>query len=206
MRISEIVLEIKKGAKDSNGYTKCWTGYHAAGTKKGKNGGRVRNCVPNESVSEGSAHGYNVMKWYEKHAGDQIKLTRWLKKEAGLPKDADVYFDDADLVYGDQTIVPNALVNPKLKFNDLLTAVVNASGSGAVKQNMGGYYRESATAGATSVGSIGTGNGHQLQRKAFNKSYTGSMTSGTGKKSPKQPVMKRQKPGTNALDGNSLVV
>lgn len=65
---------------------------------------------------------------------------------------------------------------------------------------------ESATAGATSVGSIGTGNGHQLQRKAFNKSYTGSMTSGTGKKSPKQPVMKRQKPGTNALDGNSLVV
>ena len=42
--------EIKKGAKDSNGYTSCWSGYHAAGTKKGKNGGRVRNCVPNESV------------------------------------------------------------------------------------------------------------------------------------------------------------
>jgi hypothetical protein len=41
--------EIKKGAKDSNGYTKCWPGHHAAGTKKGKNGGQVRNCVPNES-------------------------------------------------------------------------------------------------------------------------------------------------------------
>jgi hypothetical protein len=38
--------EIKKGQKDSNGYTKCWPGYRAAGTKKGKNGGRVRNCVP----------------------------------------------------------------------------------------------------------------------------------------------------------------
>jgi hypothetical protein len=45
--------EIKKGAKDSNGFTKCWPGHHAAGTKKGKNGGQVRNCVPNEGVVEG---------------------------------------------------------------------------------------------------------------------------------------------------------
>jgi hypothetical protein len=44
--------EIKKGQKDSNGYTKCWPGHHAAGTKKGKNGGQVRNCVPNESINE----------------------------------------------------------------------------------------------------------------------------------------------------------
>jgi len=43
------VMEIKKGAKDSNSFTKCWSGYHAAGTKKGKDGGRVRNCVKNES-------------------------------------------------------------------------------------------------------------------------------------------------------------
>jgi hypothetical protein len=44
--------EIKKGTKDSNGFTKCWSGYHAAGTKKGKNGKPVRNCVPNESIAE----------------------------------------------------------------------------------------------------------------------------------------------------------
>jgi len=44
--------EIKKGAKDSNGFTKCWPGHHAAGTKKGKNGGQVRNCVPNEDIAE----------------------------------------------------------------------------------------------------------------------------------------------------------
>jgi gas vesicle protein len=51
--------EIKKGAKDSNGYSSCWKGYHAAGTKKGKNGGRVRNCVPNEGVAEGGySHGF----------------------------------------------------------------------------------------------------------------------------------------------------
>jgi hypothetical protein len=44
------VMEIKKGQKDSNGYTRCWPGKHAEGTKKGKNGGQVRNCVPNEST------------------------------------------------------------------------------------------------------------------------------------------------------------
>ena len=47
------IMEIKKGQKDSNGYTKCWSGKHAEGTKKGKNSGQVRNCVPNESVKEG---------------------------------------------------------------------------------------------------------------------------------------------------------
>lgn len=48
------LAEIKKGQKDSNGFTKCWSGYHAAGTKKGKNGKPVRNCVPNESINERS--------------------------------------------------------------------------------------------------------------------------------------------------------
>jgi hypothetical protein len=81
-------------------------------------------------VQEGSAHGYNVVKWYNKH-GDQIKLTKWLRKEAGLPKDAPVYFDDADLVWEDETIVRDALVDPKLKFNDLLDAVIKASGTKA---------------------------------------------------------------------------
>jgi len=47
-------MEIKKGAKDSNGVSSCWSGYHAAGTKKGRNGGQVRNCVPNEGVEEGA--------------------------------------------------------------------------------------------------------------------------------------------------------
>jgi len=45
------VMEIRKGEKDSNGYTRCWPGKHAEGTKQGKNG-PVRNCVPNESVEE----------------------------------------------------------------------------------------------------------------------------------------------------------
>ena len=50
------LMEIKKGQKDSNGYTKCWPGKHAEGTKKGKNGGQVRNCVPNESKEIDGEH------------------------------------------------------------------------------------------------------------------------------------------------------
>jgi hypothetical protein len=52
MKASEFITEIRKGQKDANGYTRCWPGKHAEGTKKGRNGGQVRNCVPNESVTE----------------------------------------------------------------------------------------------------------------------------------------------------------
>jgi hypothetical protein len=51
MRANEFITEIKKGQKDSNGNTKCWSGYHAAGTKKSATTGKqVRNCVKNEST------------------------------------------------------------------------------------------------------------------------------------------------------------
>jgi hypothetical protein len=96
--------------------------------------------VEEDSVAEGSAHGYNVVKWYEKW-NDQSKLVKWLRKEAGIPKDDDIYFDDADLVYGDQTIVRDALVDPNLKFIDLLNAVAQASG-GRTKQKFQGVYRD----------------------------------------------------------------
>jgi hypothetical protein len=59
--------EIKKGQKDSNGYTRCWPGKHAEGTKKSAvTGQQVRNCVPNESINksrssvkQGVAEGYS---------------------------------------------------------------------------------------------------------------------------------------------------
>jgi hypothetical protein len=77
------VNEIAKGAKDSNGFTKCWPGKHAAGTKKGKNGGQVRNCVPNESMQPSSSfvgtkknkiNGKGMLKATAKHAkpGDLV--------------------------------------------------------------------------------------------------------------------------------------
>ena len=46
--------EIKKGQKDSNGVTKCWPGYQAKGTKTGRNGGQVRNCVKVDEESKDS--------------------------------------------------------------------------------------------------------------------------------------------------------
>jgi len=46
------INEIAKGQKDANGFTRCWPNHHAEGTKRGKNGGQVRKCVPNESVTE----------------------------------------------------------------------------------------------------------------------------------------------------------
>jgi hypothetical protein len=67
--------EIKKGAKDSNGFTKCWPGKHAEGTKKGRNGGQVRNCVPNESqgvagseLEEARVRGFGGNPWSQSSA------------------------------------------------------------------------------------------------------------------------------------------
>jgi hypothetical protein len=92
-----------------------------------------------QDVSEGSAHGYNVVRWYHKNKNPS-KITAWLKKEAGLPKETKLYFDDADLVLDSDTIVPEALVDDTLKFNDLLTALVNATG-GTPKEKTDGVYR-----------------------------------------------------------------
>jgi hypothetical protein len=66
------VMEIKKGQKDSNGVTRCWPGKHAEGTKKGKNGGQVRNCVPNESIDEAA------------NAAQQAAIAIAKKKKAGV--------------------------------------------------------------------------------------------------------------------------
>jgi hypothetical protein len=72
------VTEIKKGQKDSNGYTKCWSGYHAAGTKKSATTGKqVRNCVPNEGVAEDSGE-YKV---YYMTAEDHKLMGRYASRE-----------------------------------------------------------------------------------------------------------------------------
>jgi hypothetical protein len=64
--------EIRKGQKDANGYTKCWPGKHAEGTKKSSvTGKQVRNCVPNKSVAEGELNTGRMNKqhqdFYEKN-------------------------------------------------------------------------------------------------------------------------------------------
>jgi len=86
--------EIKKGEKDSNGYTRCWPGKHAVGTKKGKNGGQVRNCKPNEGVAEGKGLAKKVKVVKGEHAGK----TGWIREIKhgafkGAPK---TYYIDLD--------------------------------------------------------------------------------------------------------------
>jgi hypothetical protein len=66
--------------------------------------------------------------------------------------------------------------------------------------------KETATVGATSAGSIATVvNTHLSPGKARGKkSYTGSMETGSGTKSPPQPKPKKQKPTDNGLDSDNL--
>ena len=56
----------------------------------------------------------------------QMDITKYLKKELGI-KSGDmknaIYFDDADLVRGDKTVVRSALVNKKMTVDDLLAAL-----------------------------------------------------------------------------------
>jgi len=56
----------------------------------------------------------------------QLDITKYLKKELGIKsndmKNA-IYFDDADLVRGEKTVVRDALVNKKMTVDDLLAAL-----------------------------------------------------------------------------------
>ena len=103
------------------------------GAKGAQVHGKKSMTQSNKGVSE-SDLGHNVVRYYEK-TQDVKKLTNWLEKNAGLPRNSPLYFDDVDLVYGDKTIVPGALVDPTLTFNDLLTAVVQASKQGMAEED-----------------------------------------------------------------------
>jgi hypothetical protein len=120
-------------AKDGRDYKDAMSPKSKSPFKGKYNIAGPKGKLPEDSVAEGSAHGYNVARYYEKY-NDQKKITNWLRTNAGLDKTAPVYFDDADLVFGDQTIVPDALVNPKYKMSDLLAAVVQAAGRDDVNE------------------------------------------------------------------------
>lgn len=53
----------------------------------------------------------------------QPDVTRALRKAAGLPDSAYVYFDDADLVYGEKTVWPMCGVDEKCTFGDAVKAL-----------------------------------------------------------------------------------
>jgi len=83
--------EIKKGQKDSNGYTKCWPGKHAEGTKKSKVTGKpVRNCVPNESQQRDLSELSGAYK-----AGYREPARQSMAQDAAAAKLARIAGDDA---------------------------------------------------------------------------------------------------------------
>ena len=53
----------------------------------------------------------------------QLTITKWLRKELGLAVDAPVYFDDADLVYIDKTVLHSVLVHPTARLGRLRKAL-----------------------------------------------------------------------------------
>jgi hypothetical protein len=89
-----------------------------------------------EGMAEGKSnvHRLSVAKLY-RQTRNSGQIASWAKKEAGLPLEAKVYFDDADLVLGSETIVPAALVDPSVKMKDLVSALVQAT-SGSANQGM----------------------------------------------------------------------
>jgi len=97
--------EIKKGQKDSNGYTKCWPGHHAQGTKKSSvTGKQVRNCVPNEGVDsdveESGLQYYTGVKKYGKKGMEKLAQAGREganQQQLGAIKDKYIKKEDIDL-------------------------------------------------------------------------------------------------------------
>ena len=56
---------------------------------------------------------------------DQLKITKYIRKKLGITgKQNDVYFDDADLVLGDKTVLAGVLAKKSTKTVDDLVAAV----------------------------------------------------------------------------------
>ena len=146
--------EIKKGQKDSNGYTRCWPGKHAEGTKKGKNGGQVRNCVPNESIEE--SEGKRCMQCGMKNCkcpGDSCKckpIAGWVPNK-GFRKAMDEAANAAQ-----QAAIAVNMKKHHQKPKSQVTELAPGAGGG----DGGNYFRELASAwynGAYDSGSLQKG-------------------------------------------------
>ena len=89
MRANEFVTEAVKQRLDP----KCWTGKHKEGTKI-KGGVRVNNCVPNESVAEGSVKDINdiVEKYCAQQGITRNDLTNYDVKQLSKLSDLPTYY------------------------------------------------------------------------------------------------------------------
>jgi len=89
MRADEFITEAVKQRLDA----KCWKGKHKEGTKI-KGGVRVNNCVPNESVAEGSVKDINdiVEKYCAQQGITRNDLTNYDVKQLSKLSDLPTYY------------------------------------------------------------------------------------------------------------------
>ena len=140
------LTEIKKGAKDSNGFTKCWPGKHADGTKKGKNGKPVRNCVPNESVAEGQRDYDDNRKGFSNQSKRDFKRDE-MEHELGHETNNYAVAIDGKTwkVFGSKSHA------------EAVARSLQNKGKKASVHETGAPISESATAGATSAANVAIG-------------------------------------------------
>jgi hypothetical protein len=62
--------------------------------------------------------------------GNQLAITKWIREEIGIDKNAPdgacIYFDDADLILGDNVIIRELLINQHMTCEEVLIIVRNA--------------------------------------------------------------------------------
>lgn len=121
--------------KNKSGKSKAFSGPTPAAKKYAQTGGNWY-----DEDSDGVKEGFKF--FVDKESGKRIyipdaevpmpRLLKWewqpditkaLRKAAGLPDSAYVYFDDADLVYGEKTVWPQCGVDDKCTFGDAVKAL-----------------------------------------------------------------------------------
>jgi hypothetical protein len=179
--------EIAKGAKDSNGFTKCWSGYHAAGTKKGKNGKSVRNCVPNEGIEEGMFDIKPKVDWNKRAKElfasglNEQQVAQQLIKEGCPPKQVNVY------VQAGQLEEDWNKANKKDKTSGLSQKAVNAYR----RENPGSKLQTAVT---TKPSKLKAGSKDAKRRKSFCARMSGNegpMKDDKGRPTPKAKALSR---------------
>jgi hypothetical protein len=159
--------EIKKGQKDSNGYTKCWPGKHAEGTKKSYvTGKQVRNCVPNESVNEELSQEFDLIESMIDHLA--------LRNDV----DADMIWEDLESLTDDELYVFAVTQNPVME--DWQKANKKDKTDGMSQKAVNAYRREHPgsklkTAVTTKPSKLKRGSKASKRRKSYCSRSRGQM-------------------------------
>jgi hypothetical protein len=179
----EDLSEIKKGQKDANGYTRCWPGKHAEGTKKGKNGGRVRNCVPNEGVEEAAnAAQQAATAIAKKNSGKYDKDGERIKEGSQKAVRAKLKTKKNETVQPGQFVEPSNDAKQQIKAINQQSADKAAIGRakmGIMPMNEVEEGWKGAAAGAALIGLGAMGAGGQAQAADMNKAGVSNMKAPT---------------------------